>query len=206
MEKDVCFNIMPISAVRAYQLYTAINLHMKSSYDAVKYNFVTKVNSDSLSKAKGKYFFEKLASKFNNDEQAIIFFTANIISGKKWIAEFDQKTVNEWLSYKESLPYKFSEDLKIHFEHGMNSIIEMVNQMVNSQDFTNLTFFIIFNFSAKGYPMTIMDKHFKDNVLYENFAERISKLQPLYVKCWLLDENMRKSLWEIISKNTVKTA
>jgi hypothetical protein len=180
---------------------------MKGSYDCIKYNFVTRINSDSLLKARGKYFFEKLGSKFKDEEEAIIFLTANIISEKKWVGEFDQKTTNEWLAYKESLLYKFSEDLKSITEDGGNiNFTGMVENMINSQDFTNLTFFILFNFAAKGYPISVLSKKLKDNILYTDFQEKVSILQPLYVKCWKLDEKVRKDLWGIISKNTQKTA
>ena len=51
----------------AYSLYNSLKLHFETDYDAVKYNYKTRVNPQSFFKRRDKYFFAKLAKTYDKN-------------------------------------------------------------------------------------------------------------------------------------------
>src|SRR5665213_1877556 len=114
---------MAIAPIRLYDIYLSTSIHFKGTgFNAVKYNFHTRVSEAALEKNRAKQFFYRLAPTFKDDAAAILFMVSNFIAGKKWVGEFNKKEENAFLSYKESLAYRFEEDVKIKFENGFPSL------------------------------------------------------------------------------------
>ena len=101
-----------LNGYETYQIYQALRLHFTTDYDAVKYNFKTAVKVDTFEKRRDRYFFEKLSRNYNR-EQLIEYFTANLVHNpNKWIGEFEDSRLNEYISRKEKLTYLVTEDMK----------------------------------------------------------------------------------------------
>lgn len=97
----------------AYRFYQALKLHFEGKYDAIKYQFKTSANPKSFWKRKDKYFFAKVAKRFNDPNDLINYYVAHFIKDSKWIGNMlkDEYVYEEWLKNFESLGYKYEQDL-----------------------------------------------------------------------------------------------
>jgi len=97
----------------SYKLYNALKLHFESSYDAIKYNFKTSVTPNSFYKRKDKYFFAKLAKKYNGELKD--FYISQFINTEKYIGDMmDSEADQNYMKYKkikESIHRVFSVDI-----------------------------------------------------------------------------------------------
>jgi|TARA_B100001093_G_scaffold503386_1_gene557686 hypothetical protein len=97
----------------SYKLYNALKLHFESSYDAIKYNFKTSVTPNSFYKRKDKYFFAKLAKKYNGNLKD--FYISQFINTEKYIGDMmDSEADQNYMKYKkikESIHRVFSVDI-----------------------------------------------------------------------------------------------
>jgi hypothetical protein len=97
----------------AYKLYNALKLHFESDYDAVKYQFKTRVTPQSFFKRKDKYFFAKLANKHGND--LMKYYVANFINDVKYVGDMmdsdGETNYREMLKKHESISYVFKNDI-----------------------------------------------------------------------------------------------
>ena len=71
-------------------MYLAIRLHFQSpNYDFVKYNGEIKCSRDSFMKRNDRYFFHKLAKRYNNRPEYQDFLVANFVTedsvNPKWL-------------------------------------------------------------------------------------------------------------------------
>ena len=101
----------------AYSYYMAIKLHYeRKSYDALQYNFKTSATPKSFFARKDKYYFAKLAKKFDSTTELVNYYVSNFMYGSKWVRDLlenGDEHYNKWKKYNESLSYKFSEDVQI---------------------------------------------------------------------------------------------
>lgn len=100
----------------AYAYYMAIKLHFeKDSYDAVKYNFKTSATPKSFYSRKDKYYFAKVAKKFNDTKELVDYYVSNFVRGSKWVGDMlesgDDNYLN-WKRYSESMKYRFTSDIE----------------------------------------------------------------------------------------------
>ena len=77
----------------SYKLYNALKLHFESDYDAIKYNYTTRVNASSFFKRRDKYFFAKLAKTYPKDPEPLIQLGDYLRSQERYteaIAQYDE--------------------------------------------------------------------------------------------------------------------
>ena len=104
-----------MNSYEAYTLYLAIKLHFTSdSYDFYKHN--AKVNSsfNTFLKRNDRFFFHKLATKYNKEEM-LDYFVCNFFNNSKtWIGNLiraDGETIyTKWKKYNQSFSYNFRND------------------------------------------------------------------------------------------------
>lgn len=97
-----------------YKLYLAIKLHFNSaSYDFFKYCGKIKSKPETYNTRKDKYFFEKLANKYNQDT-LVDYFVSNFISEDVWVGDITkpkgEKVYYNWKKKINSLSYFFKEE------------------------------------------------------------------------------------------------
>lgn len=99
----------------AYRFYQALKLHFEGKYDAIKYQFKTSANQKSFWKRKDKYFFAKIAKRFNDPSDLIDYYVAHFINDSKWVGDMlkNDEAYEQWLTKIESLGYKYEQDLYI---------------------------------------------------------------------------------------------
>tara|TARA_B100000963_G_scaffold106326_1_gene92322 strand:+ start:8163 stop:8747 length:585 start_codon:yes stop_codon:yes gene_type:complete len=97
----------------SYKLYNALKLHFETGYDAIKYNFKSNVTPQSFFKRKDKYFFAKLAKKYNGELKE--FYVSQFINTEKYVGDMmDSEAEQNYMKYKkvkESIHRVFSVDI-----------------------------------------------------------------------------------------------
>ena len=92
----------------AYRQFLALKLHFTStSYDYFKYNGKHNASMESFDKRTDKRFFKRLVRKNIN---IVEYYVANLVDGKEWISQFDDKVWKEWVSRNQSIEYNFIND------------------------------------------------------------------------------------------------
>jgi T4 gene Gp59 loader of gp41 DNA helicase len=109
---------MRLSGYGVYRIYMALKMHFtQESYDYVKYHGKVRVTEDSYSNRRDKWYFEKLAKKYDADEMET-FLLANMKHGDvKWIGDYldneSREIYNEHKKHNESLSYNFSNEIDL---------------------------------------------------------------------------------------------
>lgn len=98
----------------SYKLYNALKLHFETdSYDAVKYNYKSNVTPAAFFKRKDKYFFAKLAKKY--DKNLKEFYISQFKNTEKYVGDMmDEEAEKNYLDFKriqESIHRVFSIDI-----------------------------------------------------------------------------------------------
>ena len=103
----------------SYKLYNALKLHFETGYDAVKYNFKSNVTPQSFFKRKDKYFFAKLAKKYNGELKE--FYISQFINTEKYVGDMmDSEAEQNYMKYK-----KVKESIHRVFSVDINKIIDL---------------------------------------------------------------------------------
>ena len=92
----------------AYIQFLALKLHFTSDhYDYFKYNGKHNASLASFEKRTDKRFFKRLAKRNIN---IVEYYVANLIDGKEWVSQFEDRIWTEWLSRNQSIEYNFIND------------------------------------------------------------------------------------------------
>lgn len=101
-----------------YKLYLAIKLHFTSDkYNFFTFNGKTRTTLESFEKRRDKYFFKKLATKFNQDE-LIQYFVAHFVQNEDtWIGDISRventSVYTQWMNKIQSMSFVFSNDVDV---------------------------------------------------------------------------------------------
>jgi len=99
---------------KAYSIYSSVKLHFtQESYDAFRYNFKTNVRAATFERRKDRYFFEKIARRYPNEDDLKLFFVDNIVSDNVWIGDMNDATHEKRNAYRQALSYNFEKEIKI---------------------------------------------------------------------------------------------
>ena len=95
-----------MDALGVYQTYLAVKQHFSDgSYDYFKYNGKIRVNADTFYARKDRFFYEKIARKFEGkDEEIKNYFASNLLDNPKvWIRELvgvkAEQKYTKWKSF-----------------------------------------------------------------------------------------------------------
>ena len=172
----------------SYKLYNALKLHFEGSYDAVKYNYKTNVTSKSFLNRKDKYFFAKLAKKYNGSLKE--FYVSQFINEQKYIGDMmDSEAESYYATYKkikESIHRVFSIDINkiidinigVKFDNLFESVDgqqPMIVQMWMQEDIS-LETVVILN-SLLGFIQR-EDSKISDTIIWPDNKRKIEKYTP----------------------------
>ena len=104
-----------MTGFEVYKMYLALKLHFTSdTYDYFQYGGSAKASQRSFDQRKDKFFFVKLSRKFK-DFELRDFFVANFLAEDKvypaTLVREGAKNYAEYIKRKESLSYRFKEDV-----------------------------------------------------------------------------------------------
>lgn len=106
----------------SYKLYNALKLHFETDgYDAIKYNYKTRVNANSFFKRRDKYFFAKLGKSYGKN--LVKYYVSNFIKDVKYVGDMlgpdGESNYNDMIKVHESLSYRFKNDINILYNQGI---------------------------------------------------------------------------------------
>jgi len=170
----------------SYKLYNALKLHFEGSYDAVKYNYKTNVTPKSFLNRKDKYFFAKLAKKYNGSLKE--FYVSQFINEQKYVGDMmDSEAESYYATYKkikESIHRVFSIDINILSEQKVefNNLFESIEGQQPliiqywMQEDISLETVVILN-SILGFIQR-EDSKISDTIIWPDNKRRIEKYTP----------------------------
>ena len=170
-----------------YKLYLAIKLHFTSeNYNFFTFNGKTRTTLESFEKRRDKYFFKKLATKFNQDE-LIQYFVAHFVQNEDtWIGDISKiehsSVYPQWLKKIQSMSFVFSNDIDLllkdaDFEELFKSTTTHPPLLKKylSRSIT-LETLVILN-QLLNYVKDF-DKSIKDPVVWPELKRRVLKYEP----------------------------
>jgi len=112
----------------AYKTYLALKRHFTSDYDYFKYNGKVRAGVESFLKRNDKFFFRKLAKKYD-EKELVDFFVSNFIVSDNWIGNLiSQESEDNYVRFKkrrESLSYHFDTELRWLVDHCRDHDLEL---------------------------------------------------------------------------------
>lgn len=163
----------------AYRYYNALKLHFGGKYDAIKYQFKTSANEKSFWNRKDKFFFAKIAKRFNNAPDLINYYVAHFANGDTWVGNMlkDEDVYTDWIKRTESLAYNFEQDL-----YKLEEKVESFDELFALDD--------------GPYPL-IIQEYLSGEIMLETVA--------LFEKCFGMMDKMDKQIVDTIIWPEVKT-
>ncbi len=182
----------------SYKLYNALKLHFETDYDAVKYNYKTRVNPQSFFKRRDKYFFAKLAKTY--DKNLGKYYVSNFIKDVKYIGDMlgpeGESNYNDMVKVHESLTYKFKNDINI-LSSMVNSFDELLECVDNEypvvikafmQEEVSLETVVILNKLTRFIDRA--DKEITETIMWPDISRKVNKYDPFIS----IDRNKMKEI------------
>jgi len=177
---------MRLTAYEAYCLFQALKLHFTSeSYDYFKYNGKVKVTPEQFNGKRDKYFYHRLCRRYNADE-ILDFIVANMLGNDAhWVGKLLDDQADElyksYLKNKQSLSYRFKNDVEHLFTEGSNPFkFEDNNYPVILNDYmrgdVSLDTIIILNDVTNCFAK--FDAKLKGDFLWDKFYFKAKKFRP----------------------------
>ena len=112
--------MIKIDPFDVYKMYLGIRLHFRDgNYNYIKSEGRINANINSFQKRPDKYFFEKLAKKYNKEDM-LDYFLSNFVygtdSGMIYKQEIAENIYNIWRSKKESMSYEIMKNISLILE------------------------------------------------------------------------------------------
>ena len=176
-----------MSGIEVYKMYLSLKLHFTTdTFDYLKYGNSARASQQSFDSRRDKFFFVKLSRTFK-EEQLREFFVANMIMEDKvypaTLVQEGAKNYQEYLKRKQSLAYRFKEDVMTL--HDMSQkfdklfIIEGVHPPLLKAHLGGkicMETLVIFNkiFQYVGN----FDKDIKEDIVWKPLRNRLVKYEP----------------------------
>ncbi|CAB4141262.1 59 protein [uncultured Caudovirales phage] len=190
-----------MNAYEAYKKYLAIKLHFQQdSYDYFKFSGSVKANKESFESRRDKYFFQRLA-KLYTDEQYLQLLVSNFIHNSDiWVGDILSESARtnyvNWKKTYQSLNYVFTEDMLKIENYLQEKNISDFNLLFNSkktwpdivtigiQKTITIESFIIMNKILNFIPK--ISKNIEDTIVWPEFKKLCLKYSPF------LDVDLKK--------------
>ena len=194
----------------AYKTYLALKRHFTSDYDYFKYNGKVRAGVESFLKRNDKFFFRKLAKKYD-DKELVDFFVSNFIVSDNWIGNLiSQESEDNYVRFKkrrESLSYQFDNELHWLVDYCRSRDLELNKLLLVEDNNHPLLLKLLLQKKISIETIIIMDSVLKflkhwDNNLDDIVWEEKKRLIVKYNKFLTYDPFVyRKKLKEIINES-----
>ena len=176
-----------MSGIEVYKMYLSLKLHFTTdSFDYFKYGNAAKASQQSFDSRRDKFFFVKLSRTFKEDELREFFVANMIVEDKVYPATLVRegaKNYQEYLKRKQSLTYRFKEDVftlhevsqkfdKLFIIDGMHPPLLKAHLGGRISIETLAIFNKIFNYVDN------FDKIIKEEIVWRPIRNRILKYEP----------------------------
>ena len=176
-----------MSGIEVYKMYLSLKLHFTTdTFDYFKYGNAAKASQQSFDSRRDKFFFVKLSRTFKEDELREFFVANMIVEDKVYPATLVRegaKNYQEYLKRKQSLTYRFKEDVitlhevsqkfdKLFIIDGMHPPLLKAHLGGRISLETLAIFHKIFNYVEN------FDKIIKEEIVWRPIRNRILKYEP----------------------------
>lgn len=180
-----------MTAYECFVLYVSMKTHFSNpKYDFFKFKGKSKVNIQSFEKRKDKYFFSKVAEKYNK-KNFIDFLAANFIKDNYWIGDlrlYGEENYICWKTKIESLSYVFMQEIEIILNE-----VDNFNTLFLCEDNQHpllLKFYISDKVSLETLCLLnnklnfleYFDRKINEKIIWPNISLKINKYTP-FIPC-----------------------
>lgn len=176
-----------MSGYEVYQIYLALKLHFTTdNYNYFTFNGKTRSNLASFEKRKDRYFFKKLATRFDHDELIQYFVSHFVANEGTWIGDISRiqnpPIYTEWIEKIQNMSFVFTSDIeKLLEENNFESIFEVSSghPMLLKRYLANdisLETLVILNKLVRFVPD--FDKKITDPIVWPEIRKKIIKYDP----------------------------
>ena len=176
-----------MNGFEVYKIYLSLKLHFsKDTYNFFLFNGKSRASLASFEKRNDKYFFKKLALKY--DSSTIIeFFVSHFIHDDRfWIGNIslqNSRVYSEWKNKVQSLSFRFANEIEelVSQEPNFDKIFEtngghplLLKQYFSGQ--LSLESLVILNKVLDFVP--VFDKQIKEPVVWPDLKRKVVKYEP----------------------------
>ena len=176
-----------MTGFEVYKMYLALKLHFTSNtYDYFQYGGNAKASQVSFDQRKDKFFFVKLSRKFK-DFELRDFFVANFLAEDKvypaTLVREGAKNYAEYIKRKESLSYRFKEDvgtlhdLQEDFE-GLFNVSSVHPPLVKAYLGAKISIETLTIFNKVFHFISHFDKTIRDEIVWKPLRNKVVKYDP----------------------------
>jgi hypothetical protein len=172
-----------------YKLYLSVKLHFTTdNYNFFQYQGKTNASKVSFDKRKDKYFFDKLANKYNQEALIEYFVSQFATQQDVWVGNIvkgqGEKTYYSWKKKTQSLQQTFTEELDI--------LLSLITEPYSSN------FDTLFKCNLDSTHPLILRTYFKKTIGLETLVI-INKVLPFISN---LDKELSDPIWST-TKNKI---
>ena len=184
-----------MTGFEVYKMYLALRMHFtKDHYDYQKYRGKVNASEQSFEQRRDRYFFKKLATKYDGDK-ILNYFVANFMHDPKgYIKSFSDGNYERWKVNQESFCYKFRQDVHLLLDNFEAPYQDKFDKIFEVKEGTHpsllkhylsgevsLETLIVFE-TCLGY-VGRFDKKLSDPI-WKEIRTRVIKYKPfLYIDC-----------------------
>lgn len=176
-----------MTGFEVYKTYLAIKLHFtKDDYNYFTFNGKSRASESSFEKRKDRYFFKKLATKFDKDTILQFFVSHFVENSSTWIGDlsvYNSSTYNAWKKKIQSMTFMFENDIDYLIDTcNFEDIFDCKsgNHPILLQaylgDRVTLESMVILNALVKYIPD--FDKKIKEPIVWPEVRKKVVKYEP----------------------------
>ena len=188
-----------MTGFEVYKIYLAIKLHFtKDDYNYFTFNGKSRASESSFEKRKDRYFFKKLATKFDRDTILQFFVSHFVENSSTWIGDisvYNSSTYNNWKKKIQSMTFMFENDIDYLIDIcSFEDIFDCKsgNHPILLQAYlgerVTLESMVILNSLVKYIPD--FDKKINEPVVWPEVRKKVVKYEPFLS----IDKNKYKSI------------
>lgn len=168
-----------------YLLYCSLKAHYSGKYDYFECKRSSRIKYSTFEKRKDKFFFYKIAKKYDLNECELFFAVNFAYNNSFWIGEFDERSTNEiylqHLKVKSAFSYYLEQDIRFLEENG--GFIQSLK--IGKDLYPPAIYFLKANeisFETVTFIYNVMELHkywkIKDNIVYPVLEQKLNKFYP----------------------------
>ncbi len=176
-----------MTGFEVYKTYLALKLHFtKDNYNYFTFNGKSRASQSAFDKRKDRYFFKKLAAKFDKDTVVQYFVSHFVDNTNTWIGDISvhsSKVYTAWKKRIQSMSFIFENDIEYlldicKFEEifQCKSGSHPILLQAHYGDRVTLETLVILNKILRYIPD--FDKHIKEPVVWPDTRTRVVKYEP----------------------------
>lgn len=113
-----------MSGYDAYVAFLAVRSHFTSNYDYFKYHGKMRVSPETYEKAKGKFFYQKLAKRYKDEFPEFVATQFAYGHPVKWVGDCEEEEcVENW-----NIHQKHIQSMRRTFELDMRNIVDCMRE------------------------------------------------------------------------------